>query len=194
MPNSTKESLIKLLLKQANLDLLHKNFSPVSNLSFISMLIKRSAASNIVTYAEENNLMEPNQSAYCQHFSTETSVLQVYADILKAMDKQEINCLILLALTASFDTTDHEILLRRLEKRFYITGNVNKWIESYITKWYQHVIIGDMNTDVATSDPIKSPRAYPGLGSWPHLVHTLHKSSWWPLHVSWPNLTAYCCW
>ena len=81
--------------------------------------------------------MEPNQSAYHQHFSTETSVLKVCADILKAMDKQEITCLILLDLSAVFDTIDHEILLRRLEKRFSIKGTVNKWIESYLTNHYQ---------------------------------------------------------
>ena len=99
------------LLKKANLDLLEKNFRPVSNLSFILKLIEQCAASNIVTYAEENNLMEPNQSAYCQHFSTKTSVLRVCADILKAMDKQEITYLIMLDLSAVFDTIDHEILL-----------------------------------------------------------------------------------
>ena len=98
MPENTKESLIKPLFKKANQNLLEKNFRSVSNLSFISKLIERCEASNIVTYAEENNLLEPNQSAYCQHFSTETSVLKVYADILKSMDKQEITCLIFLDL------------------------------------------------------------------------------------------------
>ena len=44
--------------------------------------------------------MEPNQSAYCQHFSTETSVFKVCADILKAIDKWEITCLILLTYMA----------------------------------------------------------------------------------------------
>ena len=125
---TTPDSCIKPLLKKANLDLLDKNFRPASNLSFISKPIERCAASNIVTYAEEDNLMEPNQSAYHQHFSTETSVLKVCADILKAMD----NCIILLDLSAAFDTIDHDILLRRLEKRFSIKGTVNKWIESYL--------------------------------------------------------------
>ena len=116
MLDNTKESLIKPLFKKANLVLLEKHFMPVSNLSFISKLIERCAASNIVTYADENNLMEPNQSAYCQHFSTETSLLKVHGDILKAVDKQEITCLILLDILEAFDTTDHEILHRRLEK------------------------------------------------------------------------------
>ena len=51
MPDNTKGSLMKPSLKKANLDLLDKNLRPVSNLSFISKLIERCAASNIVTYA-----------------------------------------------------------------------------------------------------------------------------------------------
>ena len=137
MPDNTKEFLIKPLLKKANLDQLEKNIRPVSNLSLISKLIERCAASNKVTYAEENNLMEPNQSAYWQHFRNETSVLKVCADILKPMDKQEIICLILLDISAVFDTIGHKILLRRLEKRFGIKETVNKWIESYLTNCYQ---------------------------------------------------------
>ena len=113
------------------------------------------------SYAEENNLMEPNPSAYHQHFSTERSVLKVGANILKAMDKQEIICLILIDLLAVFDTIDHEILLRRLEKRFGNKGAVNKWIESILTNQYQCVIIGDVNTNGATSDTIRVTQGIP---------------------------------
>ena len=177
MPDNTKESLIKPLLKRANLDLLDKNFRPVSNLNFISKLIERCAASNTITYAEENNRVEPIQSAYCQHFSTKTSVLKVHADILKAMDKQEITCLMLLDLLAAFDTTDHEILLIRLEKRFGIKGTVNKWIESYITNQYQCVIIGDVNTDGATSNPIRVSQGIPQGSVLGPVLFILHTSS-----------------
>ena len=62
---------------------------------------------------------------------------------------------------AVFDTIDHEILPRRLEKRFGIKGTVNKWIESYLMNQYQCVIIGDVNTDGATSDPIKVTQGIP---------------------------------
>ena len=51
MQDNSKESLIKPLLKKANLDLLDKNFRPVSNLSFISKLSEICTTSNIVIYA-----------------------------------------------------------------------------------------------------------------------------------------------
>ena len=37
-----------------------------------------------------NNLMEPQQSAYKSCHSTETALCKVKADILKAMDNQEV--------------------------------------------------------------------------------------------------------
>ena len=131
MPDNTKESLINPVLKKANLELLDKNFMPVSNPSFFSKLTERCAASNIVTYAEENNLMEPNQSAYHQHFSTKANISATcMCRHYQGHVKQEISCLILWDLWAVFDTTDHEILLTRHVMRLGIRGMVNKWIES----------------------------------------------------------------
>ena len=181
MPDNTKESLIKPLLKKANLDLLDKNVRPVSNLSFILKLNERCAASNIGTYAKENNFMEPNQSAYHQHFSTITSVLKVYADILKAMDKQEITCLILLDLSAVFDTIDHEILLRMLEKRFGIKGAVNKWTESHITNQYQHIIIWAIRVTQGIPQGLV-------LGPISFIFYTSPLAD---LQVSWPKPSAF---
>ena len=66
--------------------------------------------------------MEPLQSAYRPHHSTETALLRVKTDIIKAMDNQEVTCLVLLDLSAAFDTVDHKILLGRLENYFGITG------------------------------------------------------------------------
>ena len=44
MPDKHKEALVKSLLKKANLDLIDKNYRSVSNLSFLSKLIKRVVA------------------------------------------------------------------------------------------------------------------------------------------------------
>ena len=59
--------------------------------------------------------MEPHQLAYCEDHSTETALLRVKTDIMKAVDKREVVCLVLLDLSSAFNTVDHEILLHRLE-------------------------------------------------------------------------------
>ena len=51
-------------------------------------------------------------------------------------------CLILLDLSAAFDTIDHDILLSRLKSRFVVTGVVLKWLGSYLKDRTQAVKIG----------------------------------------------------
>ena len=94
--------------------------------------------------------MEEKQSAYRRFHTTETALLKVKTDIIKAMDNQEITCLVLLDLSAAFDTIDHTILLNRLETTFGIKDIALKLIASYLTCRTQKVVIGDLG---ATSDP-----------------------------------------
>ena len=51
------------------------------------------------------------QSAYCPMHSTETVLLQVQKDILMSMDNKNVVILVLLDLSALFDTVHHQILL-----------------------------------------------------------------------------------
>ena len=50
--------------------------------------------------------------------------------------------LVLLDLSAAFDTIDHNTLLACLSTRFGFTGNVLKWFTSYLLDRFQSVKIG----------------------------------------------------
>ncbi len=56
------------------------------------------------------------------------------------MDNQKVVLLLLLDLSAAFDTVDLDILLTRLEKSFGFTGV--QWFRSYLVKRYQTVCVG----------------------------------------------------
>jgi hypothetical protein len=81
----------------------------------------------------ENGLHEVLQSAYKKFFSTETATLKVQDDILCALDDKKCVVLILLDLSAAFDTVDHDILLNRMSTRLGITGNALEWFRSYLS-------------------------------------------------------------
>jgi DNA-directed RNA polymerase subunit F len=115
MPVNLKEAIITPLLKKLKLDPeLLKFFQPISNLTYISKLIERVVAARFNTHMKENNLHEIMQSAYRSGHSTETALLKVKDDILQAIDNHQCVLLILLDLSAAFDTVDHEVLLTRL--------------------------------------------------------------------------------
>ena len=142
VPESFKRALVKPLLKKPGLELLEKNYRPVSNLSYISKLVEHVMAAQLVTHIKRHGMMEAHLSAYHSSHSTETALLKVKTDIIQALDNQEVACLILLDLSAVFDTIDHDILLNRLKSRFAVTGVVLKWLGSYLKDRSQVVEIG----------------------------------------------------
>ena len=58
------------------------------------------------------------QSAYRKHHSTETAVDVVHDEIVKSVDSDDVCALLLLDLSATFDTVDHHTLLQELASRF----------------------------------------------------------------------------
>jgi len=69
-------------------------------------------------------------------------MLKVESDILLAIDAGDLSALVLLDLSAAFDTVDHTILLRRLEHSYGLGGTVLRWFNTYLVGRRQHVRIG----------------------------------------------------
>ena len=125
-----------------------KNYRPVSNIRFLGKVIEKVVSSQLKSYINANGLAEPLQSAYRACHGTETALLCVQNSILQAIDQQRAVFLILLDLSAAFDTLDHNIMLSRFQKQFGITGTALQWFQSYFTQRKNHVHINGANSDV----------------------------------------------
>ena len=82
---------------------------------FVSKVLERVVAQRLTSYMTDNNLHEYLQSAYKPGHSTETALVKVQNDILTSIDQHGIVILILLDLSAAFDTIDHDVLFSRME-------------------------------------------------------------------------------
>ena len=72
----------------------------------------------------------------------------MHNDLTRAVDLEGGVLLILLDLSAAFDTINHIKLMYLLEKCFGLTGIVLKWIDSYLKDRYQSVKVGTAISEV----------------------------------------------
>ena len=80
----------------------------------------------------------------------------VQNDILEALDQRFGVILVLLDMSAAFDTVDHETLLSPLEQRFGMSGPALMWMQSYLSDSSQSVNVpggASSNSSVACNVP-----------------------------------------
>ena len=148
VPRCFKKALVRPLLKKPSLDAeCLKNYRPVSNLSFISKQTERVVAARLNEHMSQFELFEPLQSAYKARHSCETALIHVQNNILCAMDQGKVGILLLLDMSAAFETVDHITLLDRLHTELGIGGTALDWFESYLVDRHQVVAIGGEHSD-----------------------------------------------
>ncbi len=132
-PTAFKQAQVTPLLKKPTLNTsLLENYRPISLLPFIAKTLERVVFNQVSLFLSQNNKLDTKQSGFRSGHSTETALLSVTEALRIAKANSKSSVLILLDLSAAFDTVNHQILLSTLSS-LDITGIPLRWFESYLT-------------------------------------------------------------
>ena len=118
------------------------NYRPISLLPAIGKLLEKIIFVRMMSFLQEKDILSERQFGFRPKFSTEYAILDIYEKMLKNLDSGQSTCAIFLDLAKAFDTVNHDILLRKLEK-YGFRGNTLKLFESYLKERYQFVKLGE---------------------------------------------------
>lgn len=143
-----KDSIIRPLLKKPDLDPeVLKNYRPVNNIVYLSKLIENTVLIQIIKHMDLISAHIAHQSAYKAKHSCETLLLKVTNDIFISFDNSKCVIILLLDLSAAFDTVDHDILLDILWYELGFRGVVFKWFSEFLKNRRQSVSIDGESSD-----------------------------------------------
>uniref|UniRef100_A0A669B1Q4 Reverse transcriptase domain-containing protein n=1 Tax=Oreochromis niloticus TaxID=8128 RepID=A0A669B1Q4_ORENI len=150
VPSYFKHAVVTPLLKKQNLDPSStSNYRPISKLPFLSKLLEKIVENQFRSLLCKLHILDPFQSGFQKQHSTETALLRVYNDLLMASDAGNCSVIILLDLSAAFDTIDHKILLNRLKVLAGISGSALDWFSSYLSDRTFSVRADRFTSDIA---------------------------------------------
>ncbi len=98
------------------------------------------------------DIYEEFQSGFRPRHSTEYALVKITNDLLLESDQGSISLLVLLDLSAAFDTIDHDILIDRLHNYTGIQGQALRWFRSYLSYRYHFVYL---NGEASQLSPVK---------------------------------------
>ena len=141
-PVSEKHAILKPVLKGSLDSQSLSSYRPISNLSFVSKVIENVILDQLMHFLERTQVFPDNQSAYRKLYSTETALCSVVSDLLIMLDEGKCGILILLDLSAAFDTVVHSLLLKDL-KDIGVECDALDYIESFLINRTYCVQIGE---------------------------------------------------
>ena len=118
------------------------NYRPISQLPITSKIIERIVSRQLIYYLEDNNVLDPFQSAFRKSYSTETALNHITDTLYNSHDSSHCAQLLLLDLSSAFDTLNHNILIERI-KELGIEGSPLRWLISFFTDRTSSVKIND---------------------------------------------------
>ena len=128
------------------------NYHPVKNLTHLSKIIERAMLDQLVPFLEEDGVVPHYQSAYRKLHSTETALCEIHDDLVSNTCHGKASILVLLDLSAAFDTVHHQLLLSDFSD-CGVEGTALSLLESYLENRKQCVAIGQCYSLIFSREP-----------------------------------------
>ena len=95
--------------------MLYSNYRPISILPLFSKVFERLMFNRIYNFVIKHEIISKNQFGFQKGKSTEHAILDLYTNLLQAIEKQHKTSCIFLDFAKAFDTVNHGILIKKLE-------------------------------------------------------------------------------
>ena len=140
-PSSWKSGIITPVLKKGKCHSDYNSFRPITNTPFVAKILEKTVLNQLVPYLQTTNKYAKNNSAYTENMSTETLLCKIHSDIMTSFDSQSLTLMVLLDISAAFDTVNHSKIIHILQNRFNITAAPLALLSSYLKDRSQKVSI-----------------------------------------------------
>ena len=138
VPNQWKLANVCAIFKNQGSENDPSNYRPISITSCIGKILEKIIFKYLYNYLQENNILTKFQSGFRPKDSTVNQLLEIYHTIIENLDKNKDIKFIFCDVSKAFDKVWHKGLLHKLQK-YGITGNLLKWMNSYLSGRQQRV-------------------------------------------------------
>ncbi|XP_065679861.1 uncharacterized protein LOC136094168 [Hydra vulgaris] len=138
VPDKLKTANIIPIFKTGETSLLN-NYRPISILPTFSKILERIVYNRLYEYLLQNNLLNKKQFGFQTKHSTEHAILDLVNSMSNSFDKKQFVLGTFIDLSKAFDTVNHNILLKKMER--YGVKNISLgWFKSYLSSRKQCVV------------------------------------------------------
>ena len=123
------------------------NYRPIALLSIFDKIIEKLVHKILYDFLQENNILFQNQFEFRKNNSTNLALIQITEKINETIDDKKYGCGIFIDLCKTFDTVNHDILLRKLE-HYGVCGKAQIWFRSYLTNRKQYVSLNGVSSEL----------------------------------------------
>ena len=140
-PNNMKTAKVIPIFKNGDRHCFD-NYRPVSLLPQFSKILENLFAKQLDLFLDKYELLSEHQYGFRGNRTTTYAVMEMVEEVTKAIENDEFSVGIYIDLQKAFDTIDHRILLRKLEK-YGLRGIAYSWVKSYLENRQQCVRINN---------------------------------------------------